>query len=127
MTSFGMPLGKKSPKSELHEFYQMHPGNPEFAVKALTFPPAEPLFQCDLKCPAIGGAKGLSEQTFVGQGRNKKAAEQYAAELALDFLRTKGLIAPVPMPMAHQELPPDLQRQLVSASTDSTTVRRSKQ
>lgn len=123
MATFGMPLGKKTPKSELHEFYQMHPGNPVFAVRALSFPPAEPLFQADLTCPAIGGSDGLPEQTFVGQGRTKKTAEQYAAEQALDFLRSKGLIAPaLSTTMADQELPADLQRQLVSASTDSTTV-----
>lgn len=119
-----MPLGQKSPKSELHEFYQMYPGNPQFSVRAVSYPPAEPLFQCDLTCPAIGGPNGLPEQTFVGQGRNKKTAEQYAAEQALGFLRSKGLIAPAPTPMANHELPPDLQRQFAAgASSDTTSVR----
>ena len=122
MSSIGMPLGKKSPKSELHEFYQLHPGNPTFIVKALTMPPAEPLFECILTVPAIGEANGLPEQAFVSQGRNKKMAEHYAAEKALDFLRSKGLIAPALTPMQEHQLPPDLQKQLAGTSTDSTAV-----
>jgi len=90
MTMIGMPIGKKTPKSELHEFYQLHPGNPAFTIKSMSNPPAEPLFLCTLTCPGIGGPQGLPEQSFTGQGRNKKTAEQYAAEKALGFLRQRG-------------------------------------
>ncbi|KAA6421519.1 MAG: hypothetical protein FRX49_08463 [Trebouxia sp. A1-2] len=118
----GMPIGKKTPKSELHEFYQLHPGNPTFAIKSMSNPPAEPLFLCTLTCPGIGGPQGLPEQSFTGQGRNKKTAEQYAAEKALGFLRQRGLMAPVLVEMAAQQLPPDLQRQLAGTSTQPTTL-----
>ncbi len=122
MTMIGMPIGKKTPKSELHEFYQLHPGNPTFAIKSMSNPPAEPLFLCTLTCPGIGGPQGLPEQSFTGQGRNKKTAEQYAAEKALGFLRQRGLMAPALVEMAAQQLPPDLQRQLAGTSTQTTTV-----
>ena len=112
MTMIGMPVGKKSPKSELHEFYQLHPGNPTFVIKSLSNPPAEPLFLCTLTCPAIGGPQGLPEQSFTGQGRNKKTAEQYASEKALKFLRDKGLLAPALIEMDPAQLPAELQRQL---------------
>lgn len=82
-------------------------------------PPAEPLFECVLTVPAIGGANGLPEQAFISHGRNKKIAEHYAAEKALDFLRSKGLIAPALTPMQEHQLPPDLQKQLSGTSTDS--------
>lgn len=120
-----MPIGKKTPKSELHEFYQLHPGNPSFAITSMSNPPAEPLFSCTLICPAIGGNQGpgLAEQSFTGQGRNKKAAEQYAAEKALSFLRQQGLMAPALVEMDAQQLPPDLQRQLAGNSKDTTSVR----
>ncbi|KAL3146650.1 hypothetical protein ABBQ32_000878 [Trebouxia sp. C0010 RCD-2024] len=110
----GMPFGKKSPKSELHEFFQLHPGNPTFDIQPKSNPPAEPLFLCTLTCPAIGGPQGLPEQTFTGQGRNKKTAEQYASEKALDFLRQRGLMAPAIVQMPDQQLPLDLQKQLAS-------------
>lgn len=122
MTMIGMPIGKKTPKSELHEFYQLHPGNPTFAIKSMSNPPAEPLFLCTLTCPGIGGPQGLPEQSFTGQGRNKKTAEQYAAEKALGFLRQRGLMAPALVEMAAQQLPPDLQRQLAGTCTQTTTV-----
>ena len=109
-----MPFGKKSPKSELHEFFQLHPGNPVFDIQSKSNPPAEPLFQCILTCPAIGGPQGLPEQNFTGQGRNKKTAEQYASEKALEFLRQRGLMAPAMVQMPEQKLPLDLQRQLAS-------------
>lgn len=80
-------------------------------------PPAEPLFLCTLTCPGIGGPNGLPEQTFTGQGRNKKTAEQYAAEKALGYLRQKGLMAPALVEMNQQQLPSDLQRQLAGAET----------
>ncbi len=118
----GMPIGKKTPKSELHEFYQLHPGNPAFTIKSMSNPPAEPLFLCTLTCPGIGGPQGLPEQSFTGQGRNKKTAEQYAAEKALGFLRQRGLMAPALVEMAAQQLPPDLQRQLAGTSTQTITV-----
>ena len=110
----GMPFGKKSPKSELHEFFQLHPGNPVFDIQPKSNPPAEPLFLCTLTCPAIGGPQGLPEQTFTGQGRNKKTAEQYASEKALEFLRQRGLMAPAIVQMPDQKLPLDLQKQLAS-------------
>lgn len=113
-TMIGMPFGKKSPKSELHEFFQLHPGNPVFDIQPKSNPPAEPLFLCTLTCPAIGGPQGLPEQTFTGQGRNKKTAEQYASEKALEFLRQRGLMAPAMVQMPDQKLPLDLQRQLAS-------------
>ena len=113
-TMIGMPFGKKSPKSELHEFFQLHPGNPVFDIQPKSNPPAEPLFLCTLTCPAIGGPQGLPEQTFTGQGRNKKTAEQYASEKALEFLRQRGLMAPAMAQMPEQKLPLDLQRQLAS-------------
>jgi hypothetical protein len=122
MTMIGMPIGKKTPKSELHEFYQLHPGNPTFAIKSMSNPPAEPLFLCTLTCPGIGGPQGLPEQSFTGQGRNKKTAEQYAAEKALGCLRQRGLMAPALVEMAAQQLPPDLQRQLAGTCTQTTTV-----
>ena len=112
MTMIGMPVGKKSPKSELHEFYQLHPGNPTFVIKSLSNPPAESLFLCTLTCPAIGGPQGLPEQSFTGQGRNKKTAEQYASVKALKFLRDKGLLAPGLIEMDPAQLPAELQRQL---------------
>lgn len=118
----GMPIGKKTPKSELHEFYQLHPGNPAFTIKSMSNPPAEPLFLCTLTCPGIGGPQGLPEQIFTGQGRNKKTAEQYAAEKALGFLRQRGLMAPALVEMAAQQLPPDLQRQLAGTSNQPTTL-----
>ena len=113
-TMMGIPFGKKSPKSELHEFFQLHPGNPVFDIQPKSNPPAEPLFLCTLTCPAIGGPQGLPEQTFTGQGRNKKTAEQYASEKALEFLRQRGLMAPAMLQMPEQQLPLDLQRQLAS-------------
>lgn len=118
----GMPLGKKSPKSELHEFYQLHPGNPVFKIVSMSNPPAEPLFLCNLTCPAIGGPQGLPEQTFSGQGRNKKTAEQYASEKALDFLRQHGLMPPAMVQMPEQQLPLDLQKQLASTQKDMAPV-----
>ena len=113
-TMMGIPFGKKSPKSELHEFFQLHPGNPVFDIQPKSNPPAEPLFLCTLTCPAIGGPQGLPEQTFTGQGRNKKTAEQYASEKALEFLRQRGLMAPAIVQMPEQKLPLDLQKQLAS-------------
>ena len=121
MTMIGMPVGKKTPKSELHEFYQLHPGNPTFVIKGLSSPPAEPLFLCTLTCPAIGGPQGLAEQSFTGQGRNKKTAEQYAAEKALQSLRNKGLLVPALIEMNPQQLPPDLQRQFTGATSDTVS------
>lgn len=105
MTSMGLPVGVKSPKSELHEFYQLHPGNPTFLIKSMSNPPAEPLFLCTLTCPAIGGPQGLAEQTFTGQGRNKRTAEHYAAEKALKFLRQQGLLPPTFVEMPTSQLP----------------------
>lgn len=121
-TMMGMPFGKKSPKSELHEFFQLHPGNPVFDIQPKSNPPAEPLFLCTLTCPAIGGPQGLPEQTFTGQGRNKKTAEQYASEKALDFLRQRGLMAPAMIQMPEQQLPLDLQRQLASTQIIPVSV-----
>lgn len=121
-TMMGMPFGKKSPKSELHEFFQLHPGNPVFDIQPKSNPPAEPLFLCTLTCPAIGGPQGLPEQTFTGQGRNKKTAEQYASEKALDFLRQRGLMAPAMIQMPEQQLPLDLQRQLANTQMVPVSV-----
>ena len=121
MTMIGMPIGKKTPKSELHEFYQLHPGNPKFEIRSMSNPPAEPLFLCTLTCPAIGGHQDVQEQTFLGQGRNKKTAEQYAAEKALTFLRQRGLMAPALVEMEAQQLPADLQRQLAGSGAGNST------
>ena len=122
----GMPFGKKSPKSELHEFYQLHPGNPTFNIQSMSNPPAEPLFLCTLICPAIGitgQSTAVAEQTFSGQGRNKKTAEQYASEKALEHLRQRGLLPPAVPQMPDQQLPLDLQRQLAGTSRDTSPVR----
>lgn len=110
-----MQLGSKTPKSELYEFFQLQPGmrQPTFDTQPQSNPPAVPDYLCKLTCPGID-TQGLPEKTFTGQARNKKTAEQNAAEQALNFLRQRDLMAPAMSHKPEQQMPHDLQEQLAS-------------
>ena len=114
----------KSPKSELHEFFQLHPGGciPTFDTRLHSRPPADPVFRCTLTFLAIA-PQSLPEKIFLGQARKKKTAEQNAAKQALESLRQRGLIAPAMLQRPGQQLPPDLQKQPSSTHlADSVSI-----
>lgn len=106
-----MSFGEKTPKSELHEFFQLHPGSPTFDTQCKSTSPSDPIFVCKLKRPAIGA---LPAQTFTGEGRSKKMAEHNACKKALEVLRQHVFMAPAVVKMPEQQLPLDLEKQLAS-------------
>lgn len=90
----GAPPQQKTAKSLLHEFYQQHGGTPDFDVKSCAEPPAEPCFRCRLECPAVDtNTFNVPMQTFSAEARSKKAAEQTAAQKAVDSFRAMGVMA----------------------------------
>lgn len=89
--------GPRFPKSVLHEFYQQNSsvGIPVFSIESGPRPPALPSFTCTLTIPAVQTAiSGYDETTFTAWSRSKKSAEHAAAEKALAFLVSKGLLQP---------------------------------
>jgi len=91
--------GPRFPKSVLHEFYQQHSsgGIPVFSIESGPRPPALPSFTCTLTIPAVQTAiSSYDETTFTAWSRSKKSAEHAAAEKALAFLVSKGLLQSPP-------------------------------
>ncbi|CAL5225844.1 g8627 [Coccomyxa viridis] len=83
------------PKSALHEFHQVHGGNPVFVIEDGPPPPASPKFTCHLTIPALSTPHGgYEQQSFSAVARAKKAAEHAAAEMALEFITTSGVASP---------------------------------
>ena len=88
--------GPRFPKSILHEFFQVHGGNPSFTVDCVS--PTSSEFVCQLTLPPVRTPSGgFGEEQLSGRGRSKKAAEHAAARQAIDFLVALGLMRP---PMA---------------------------
>jgi hypothetical protein len=72
---------------------QVHGGTPTFAVEDGPPPPASPRFTCNLVIPAVQTPQGgFSEMHFTAFARSKKGAEHAAAEKALDFIMSMGLL-----------------------------------
>ena len=93
--------GPLYPKSALHQFYQKHSeaGIPVFSIESGPRPPALPSFTCTLTIPAVHTPLGGFEETkFTAWSRSKKSAEHAAAEKALAFLVSKGLLKASPPP-----------------------------
>lgn len=69
-----------------------------FSIESGPRPPALPSFTCTLTIPAVQTPMGCFEQTtFTAWSRSKKSAEHAAAEKALAFLVSRGLMkAPPP-------------------------------
>mmetsp|Transcript_12762 Transcript_12762/g.38457 ORF Transcript_12762/g.38457 Transcript_12762/m.38457 type:complete len:255 (-) Transcript_12762:240-1004(-) len=80
----------KTPKSMLHEYFQLQGGKPEFelARELPSTPQDGPSFICKLVIPRInipGGA--LTQTEFSGHARTKKAAEHAAADAAMRYIK----------------------------------------
>ncbi len=89
---------------------QVHGGTPVFVIEDGPPPPASPKFTCHLTIPALATPHGGYEETsFTAVARAKKAAEHAAAEKALEFITTCGLLPPAapampPMPSSNGSL-----------------------
>eukprot|EP00884_Botryococcus_braunii_P019204 jgi/Botrbrau1/5968/Bobra.0366s0135.4 len=93
---------RKFPKAVLHEFYQVHEGNPVFSVEAHSTG-GPPRFRCTLLCPEVSvGSITFPQTSFTADARSKKEAEHAASEKALSALRQLGMCTPnmAPSPLA---------------------------
>ncbi len=95
--------GPKYPKSALLEAYQLYGGTPLFDVDHAR--EQSPLYTCRLTIPAVHTPKGgFTESCFVATSRSKKGAEHSAAEMALCFIASRGLLpAPINAPARHAQ------------------------
>lgn len=87
--SFEALLAGKTPKSALHEYFQLQGGKPVFELIAGALPPAPPSFTCKLTIPNTASRRtdGVQPQTvFTGVARTKKGAEHLASDAAMRYI-----------------------------------------
>lgn len=106
----------KKPKQQLHEFYQKHKlPAPHFQVldAVRDQPPNQQTFICNLTLTAHPDPeKGFPQQIFQGEGRTKKASQDAAATVAVQFLKTQGILE------ATEEVPGSLWTAVTRVCTD---------
>lgn len=87
--SFETLLAGKTPKSALHEYFQLQGGKPVFELLPGAPPPETPSFTCKLTIPDVarGRSDGLpSQSVFTGVARTKKGAEHLASDAAMRYI-----------------------------------------